>query len=38
MSDLILNLSYSEDLILPLVNDQDEVVNLLIFLSYIRKE
>jgi hypothetical protein len=29
---------YSEDLILPLVNDQDEVVNLLIFLSYIRKE
>ena len=29
---------YSEDLILPLVNGQDEVVNLLVFLSYIRKE
>ncbi len=29
---------FSEDLILPLVNGQDEVVNLLVFLSYIRKE
>ena len=29
---------YSEDVILPLLNDEREVVNLLTFVSYIRKE
>ena len=28
---------YGEDIILPLSNDEDEVVNLLVFISYIRK-
>ena len=29
---------YGEDIILPLLNDDGEVVNLLVFVSYIRKE